>query len=347
MKLNPSRRRVVTLGVSVLVLIVFVVVGSTARVPYVALSPGPTVNTLGMHDGKPVVQVTGGADGKPDGHLNLTTVSLTDGLTLFQALGMWFSSTYQLQPRELYFPKSKSDEQVRQETAQQMSSSEDNATGAALTYLKRPTAVGAAGPIADDSPAQGKIEVDDIIVKIGDVPVSTPDDVQKQIRAHAPGTEVPITVNRKGTELVVPVKLGARPDDPKVAFLGITPKVVSADPNVRITYNVGDIGGPSAGLMLTLAVIDFLTPDNLAGGRFIAGTGTIVPDGTVGPIGGITHKLKAAKDAGAVAFLVPAENCAEATGDAPKGLELIKVDTLGGAVTALGELKDGKPRPHC
>lgn len=347
MKLNPSRRRLITIGVAVVVLIVFVLVGSNARVPYVALSPGPTVNTLGSVDGKQVVQVTGGVDESPSGHLNLTTVSLTDGITLFQALGMWFSSTYQLQPREMYFPKSKSDEEVRQETAQQMSSSEDNATGAALTYLKRPTAVGAAGPIADDSPAKGKIEVNDVIVAVDGTPVTTPEDVQKKIRGLAPGTEVAITVNRKGAEEVVPVKLGARPDDPKAGFLGISPKVVSADPNVQITYNVGDIGGPSAGLMLTLAVIDHLTPDDLAGGKFIAGTGTIVPEGTVGPIGGITHKLKAAREAGAIAFLVPADNCAEAVDDAPDGLELIKVDDVGGAVDSLGALKSGKPRPHC
>lgn len=346
MRLNPSRRRWITIGVAVVIVIVFVLVGRNARVPYVALSPGPTVNTLGELDGKPVVQVSGGEDDQPSGNLNLTTVSLTDGLTLFDAMGMWVSSKYQLQPRELYFPKGTSDEEVRQENTRQMSGSEDNATGAALTYLKRPTTVGV-GPVADDSPAAGKLEVNDVIVAIDGTPVSTVADVQEQIRAKAPGTEVAITVNRAGHEQVVQVSLGARPDDAKAGYLGVTPKVVSADPNIQITYNVGDIGGPSAGLMLALAVIDHLTDDDLADGRFIAGTGTIVPDGTVGPIGGITHKLKAARDAGATAFLVPAENCAEAIGDAPDGLELIKVDALGTAVDSLEALGTGGQRPHC
>lgn len=346
MRLNPSRRRLITIGVAAVILIVFVLVGRNARVPYVALSPGPTVNTLGELDGKPVVEVAGGVDADPSGNLNLTTVSLTDGLTLFDALGMWVSSTYQLQPRELYFPKGTSDEEVRQENTRQMSSSEDNATGAALTYLKRPTAVGV-GPIADDSPAAGKLEVNDVIVAIDGTGVRTVAEVQQQIRAKAPGADVAVTVNRGGDEQVVDVKLAARPDDPEAGYLGVTPKVVSADPNVQITYNVGDIGGPSAGLMLTLAVIDHMTDDDLAGGRFIAGTGTIVPDGEVGPIGGITHKLKAAREAGATAFLVPADNCAEATGDAPDGLELIKVDRLSGAVDSLEALESGAERPHC
>ena len=127
----------------------------------------------------------------------------------------------------------------------------------------------------------------------------------------------------------------------------MTPKVVSADPNVKITYNVGDIGGPSAGLMLTLAVIDHLTPGDLADGRFIAGTGTIAPDGAVGQIGGITHKLSAARTAGATSFLVPAGNCTEATTDVPDGLELIKVDTLTSAMDSLEALRTGASRPHC
>lgn len=346
MRLNPSRRRLITIGVAAVILIAFVLLGSNVRVPYVALSPGPTVNTLGEVDGKPVVQVTGGVDADPSGHLNLTTVSLTDGLTLFQALGLWVSSDYQLQPRELYFPSGVSNDQVREENVAQMASSEDNATGAALTYLQRPTAVGV-GPIADDSPAKGLLEVNDVIRALDGEPVSTVAQVHEKIRALAPGEKVAVTVDRQNTEKVVEVTLGARPDDPKAGFLGVTPKVVSADPNVKITYNVGDIGGPSAGLMLTLAVIDHLTPGDLADGRFIAGTGTIAPDGAVGQIGGITHKLSAARTAGATSFLVPAGNCTEAKTDVPDGLELIKVDTLTSAMDSLEALRTGASRPHC
>jgi Lon-like protease len=107
------------------------------------------------------------------------------------------------------------------------------------------------------------------------------------------------------------------------------------------------IGGPSAGLMFALGILDKLGPTDLTGGRFIAGTGTIDVTGDVGPIGGIPLKLIAARDKGATAFLVPSGNCAEASRNPPAGLDLIKVDTLSGAVNALGALRAGKPAPHC
>ncbi len=346
MEFNPTRRRWVTLAVAGVVVLAFVFLGATVRVPYVALSPGPTVNTLGDVDGKPVVAVTGAVNADPSGHLNLTTVSVSDGLSLFDGLRLWFSRRYQLQPRSLYFPPDRSEDEVREENTRQMSSSEDNATGAALTYLNRPTAVGV-GDIAAQSPAAGKLEVNDVVLAVDGQPVRTPEEVQKAVRSRAPGSTVTLTINRKGAEQNVELVLGTRPDDPKSGYLGVTAKVVSADPNVQITYNVGEIGGPSAGLMLTLAVIDHLTPDDLTGGKFIAGTGTVEPGGEVGPIGGITHKLKAAREAGATAFLVPVKNCAEAAADAPEGLELIKVDNVGGAVDSLGALRSGAPRPHC
>ncbi|WP_024332489.1 YlbL family protein [Gordonia hirsuta] len=346
MRLNPSRRRWITLAVAAVITIAFVIVGSNVRVPYVLLNPGLTVNTIGTIDGKPVVQVTGGVDEDPTGHLNLTTVSVTDGLTLFDALGIWATGNGQLQPRELYFPPDRSRESVQEENKQQMVDSESNATGAALTYLKRPTAAGI-GPIADNSPAAGKLETGDVVKAVDGKDVASPAEFVEQIRTRKPGETVAVTVDRGGDRKVVEVTLGARADDPGQGFLGVTAKVVSADPAVTITYNVGAIGGPSAGLMLSLAVVDYLTPENLADGRFIAGTGTIVPDGTVGRIGGITHKLKGARADGATVFLVPADNCAEALTDVPDGLELIKVDTLGGAVEALKALRTGASRPHC
>ena len=110
----------------------------------------------------------------------------------------------------------------------------------------------------------------------------------------------------------------------------------------EIVISLGDIVGPSAGLMFALAVVDKLTPGDLTGGRFIAGTGEITPSGEVRPIGGIPWKLRAARDAGATVFLVPAENCAEAREKAPDGLELVKVATLAEAVAGLEALNDGR-----
>jgi PDZ domain-containing protein len=115
-----------------------------------------------------------------------------------------------------------------------------------------------------------------------------------------------------------------------------------------VSISVGDIGGPSAGLMFALGLIDKITPDDLTGGRFIAGTGEIEANGTVEPIGGIQQKMTGARAAGATIFLTPAANCADATGAAvPAGMRLIKVSSLAGAIAALDALKAGRPVPSC
>jgi len=114
-----------------------------------------------------------------------------------------------------------------------------------------------------------------------------------------------------------------------------------------VTISIGNIGGPSAGLMFALGIIDKITPDNLTGGRFIAGTGEIEANGTVDPIGGIQQKMVGARAAGATIFLTPAANCPDAAGAVPAGMRLIKVGSLAGAVDALEALKAGKPVPSC
>ena len=96
----------------------------------------------------------------------------------------------------------------------------------------------------------------------------------------------------------------------------------------RIDVNAGDVGGPSAGLMFSLAVYDKLTPGALTGGANIAGTGTIDSVGTVGKIGGIQQKLVGAKRGGATWFLAPAGNCDEVVGHIPEGLNVVKVATF-------------------
>ncbi|NLU71182.1 hypothetical protein HCC61_00415 [Streptomyces sp. HNM0575] len=126
--------------------------------------------------------------------------------------------------------------------------------------------------------------------------------------------------------------------------------------DVRVTLRLADVGGPSAGLFFSLGVIDKLgggdggrggTGGGLTGGRVIAGTGTIKADGTVGPVGGVPLKTKAAKRDGASVFLVPRAECADAVAERPKGLRLVPVDTLGGAVKALRALKGGGRVPAC
>jgi PDZ domain-containing protein len=168
--------------------------------------------------------------------------------------------------------------------------------------------------------------------------------VSNALATTKPGQSVTITYRRSGEQRDANVVLGSSPDRPQ-GLLGVRPGIEPRAGDIRIS--LGDIGGPSAGLMFALAVIDKLTPGGLTDGRFVAGTGTITPDGQVGPIGGIPFKMRAARDAGATAFLVPADNCAEAVANAPDGLQLVRVATLGDALTGLGALSAGRPAPSC
>lgn len=109
----------------------------------------------------------------------------------------------------------------------------------------------------------------------------------------------------------------------------------------EIDIKLADVGGPSAGLMFSLGIVDKLTPGQLTGGKFIAGTGTIDDQGKVGPIGGINMKLVGARNAGARYFLTPGDNCKAAASDTPGGLTLVKVKTIDDAKKSLEKIRTG------
>lgn len=320
------------------------VIGSTLPVPFVALGPGPTFDTLGDYEDAPIVAVTDLPTYPTSGHLNMTTVSVTDQLSLFTALSFWVSGDRRLVPREPIFPSDRSTEEVQDENAAQFASSELNAVSAALVELGGPASVVVVG-VVPGSPAEGLLELQDEIVSVDGVPVGTAEAVTELIGRSAPGATASLVVRRDGEERTVPVVLGTRPDRPQ-GFLGITPGLGPL-PDTDITISLGGIGGPSAGLMFALGVLDKLTPGELTGGRFVAGTGSIGPSGAVSAIDGVPFKMIAARDVGATVFLVPADNCAEAAASAPDGLTLVRVGTLDDAVQSLDTLRDGGVPPAC
>lgn len=318
-----------------------------ATVPYVSLGPGPTFDTLGVVDGKEVVDIDGTQEHPTNGHLNMTTVAQQDGLTLLEAMYMWFSGRDQMIPRDLVYPPDKSREEVEKENDEEFKSSEDSAEYAALGYLKYPEAV-TVETVTKEGPSDGKLNVGDAVESVNGTKVATTDDFTKILKTTKPGDTVEIAYRRKnGPAGTTTITLGSNPDRPH-GYLGVGVVTAPWAP-FTVQFNLANIGGPSAGLMFSLAVIDKLTTGELAGDRFIAGTGTIDVDGKVGPIGGITHKMLAARDAGATVFLVPADNCDEARTGAPgvDGLELVKVSDLGGAVDALKSLSAGSEPPRC
>ena len=142
---------------------------------------------------------------------------------------------------------------------------------------------------------------------------------------------------RKGIRFpvdITPVLSEPTADGTRVPVIKVLGSSVYSFP-FEVTIKLDDVGGPSAGLMFSLGVLDKLTPGNLTGGRNVAGTGTIDSSGQVGPIGGIRQKMYSAKYAGADYMFVPAQNCADAYGHVPAGIRIFKVSTMNDALAAL------------
>lgn len=354
--LGRVSRRIRTVAVLLVPVVALLIAGFTVVVPFVAMGPGPTVNTLGespvLIDGEeqmlPVVEVAGAPVDATAGNLNMTTVAVRDQLTLFEAIGLWASGGKGVVPRDEVYQPGKSTDEIQQENEADFTSSESNAEIAALSFLKKPfTLAPAVGTVQQDSPADGVLEPDDILLSVGGVAVADPAAVRAETSGKSPGDKVDIEFRRGLDTQTATVTLAKNPAaGEQGGFLGISLYETPLS-DLDVTFNLAGIGGPSAGLMFSLALVDKLSPGELNGGKFVAGTGTIDENGAVGPIGGIPYKMTAARDAGATIFLVPAQNCSEASRHAPDGLDLVKVDTLDDAVSGLAAINDGGQAPSC
>lgn len=361
-------RRTATLLTSVLLLVGTLCVGVLVRVPYSELSPGPTVNTLGRHDGQPVLSVHGRRTYDTSGHLNMTTVRVTGvdyEMNLVEAVYGWLADDASVVPYETMYPDDVTADEVEEQNAEEFTASQESAKVAALRELGYdiPTQTIVAS-VTSDAPADGRLHAGDAIVAVDGAAISAPDEVAEAVTEHEPGEDVVFTVvpakraeaaREAGEELTadseharkVTVPTMAAPDDGR-ALVGIEAGVTHVFP-FEIDIKLADVGGPSAGLMFALGLLDRLTPEDLTGGEFVAGTGTINDDGEVGPIGGVSMKTIAAREAGAEFFLTPEENCATAAENPPDGLTLVRVSSLDDALAALADIREGHPEdlPRC
>jgi Lon-like protease len=337
------RRRGVTvlLGAALLVLLVWQ--AAIVRVPYVELAPGPTVDTLGSSDGKPVISVTGAQATKSAGQLRLVTVEVSPTLTLFDAIRGWLSPDYAVVPRELIYPPDKTQKEVDDQNARDFQRSQTSAETAALRELGYPVEV-TVTEVTAGFPAAGVLAAGDVVTAIDGTPVTSLNKLYDLVRAKPVGAQREVTYQRQGQPKTVQLATG-KGEDGKPR-LGVTVEQRQPHP-FNLTIQLDRIGGPSAGLMFALGIIDTIKPDDLTGGMLIVGTGSIDDDGNVGPIGGIPQKLIAAKDARAKVFLTPAANCAEAVANAQPGLPLVKVATVDDALSALKALSAGRTPALC
>ena len=326
-------------------LVLFALLGAAVPVPYVAQVPGPTFNTLGEIDGEPIISVAGRERNEAEGELILTTVGVSRaGLSLVEAVQGWFDSEVSVVPEETVYPPGRSEQETRDANRQAFLTSEEAAEGAALAELGYPVKVVVRG-LSDDSPAEGELQEGDALESVGGRPTPDLPTLDAVLQSIPGGTTVPVAYTRLGQPGTATVTTRAA-DDEEGSLLGVLVREQPAAP-FDVDIDVEDVGGPSAGLMLTLGILDLVGDTDLTGGATVAGTGTIGADGVVGPIGGIQLKMIAAQEIGAELFLVPADNCADALAAPQPGLTLARVSDLDQALTALEDFRAGRTPQSC
>ncbi|MCX6417780.1 MAG: PDZ domain-containing protein [Actinobacteria bacterium] len=327
-------------------------------VPYVMTSPGPVFNTIGEVNKIELISISGTETYPTEGELDMTTVSEyggpQEGLDMFQAIWGWIDPDRRVVPRESVYPEGETEEENTARNVEAFSTSQSYAIAAAMDYLDQPikeqlivTSVGL------DTPAQDKLRAGDEILTVDGVQMKTPEQVVEAVRSKPIGTDLNFSVMRGGTKLDVVVTSGTRPDDPEteqneetIPYIGIGIDI-NYSAEFEIKFGVTGVGGPSAGTLFAIGIIDKLTPGALTQGKIIAGTGTIDPAGNVGEIGGIRQKLIGARDAGAVLFLAPEGNCDEVIGHIPDGLTVAAIETLEDAMDEIEAFNAGATVTPC
>jgi PDZ domain-containing protein len=338
-------RRIAVLTAGVVLLVLFGLLGTTLPVPYVAQVPGPTFNTLGDIEGSPIISIEGRDRNDVSGNLNLTTVGVSrGGLSLVQAVRGWFDDEVAVVPEESVYPPDRSEEETRQANREAFLTSEQAAESAALGHLGYPVKV-VVQEVPKGSPSDTLLVEGDTIDAVDGRPTPDADALQDVLTAIPGGTTVTVDSTHLGQAEQVEITTKSA-EDREGSLLGVSVLEQPSAP-FDVQINVEDVGGPSAGLMMTLGILDLVGDDDLTDGAVVAGTGTIDAQGQVGPIGGITLKMVAAQDIGADLFLVPADNCAEALGVDDPGFPLARVASLDDALKALADFEAGRTPAGC
>ena len=338
-------RRIAVLSTGAVLLLVFGLLGAAVPVPYVAQVPGPSFNTLGDIDGEPIISIEGRDRNDVDGNLNLTTVGVGRGsLSLVQAVRGWFDSDVSVVPEDSVYPPDRTVEETRQANREAFLTSEKAAETVALDRLGYPDKV-VVQSLSDDSPSKGRLEEGDAIDAVAGRPTPDLKTLDAVLRSIPGGTETTVAYTRLGKPGTATLTTGPA-EDREGSLLGVLVREQPSAP-FDVDINVEDVGGPSAGLMLTLGILDLVGDQDLTGGHVVAGTGTIDVDGNVGPIGGIQLKMVAAERLDAELFLVPAGNCADAVAAPDRDVTLARVADLDDALTALADLRAGRTPPTC
>ncbi|MGL3805007.1 YlbL family protein [Paeniglutamicibacter sp. R2-26] len=317
---------------------------------FVVESAGPAMNTIGSVDGTPMLEVTGKPTHPTSGALDMTTVYVQGGgqrrLGFFNVLGGWIDPKKDVLPEEMVLPRGTTTEQQSEQNTVMMDDSQQLSTAAALHELDIPFTqhLSIAGFATEQNSAE--LKTGDRLVSINGTAITGLELLKSELQ-KAGGKPSELEILRDGKPLTATVTTTEGQGGQRQ--LGI---MLSSgfDFPVDVKFGLENVGGPSAGMMFALAIVDELTPGEMTGGKHFAGTGAITADGQVQPIGGIAQKMVGAKANGAQVFLAPAENCADVVGRVPAGLDVVKVETLEqarAAVEGIGGGQDPASFPTC
>ena len=351
-KVAPPRRTVIG-WIAIAIAVALTLVLAVAPAPYVIEQPGPVFNTLGKDQpvgsapspsAKPLISIPGKKTYPTAGSLDLLTVSVVGNPdqrpSWLDIVSAWFTPSKAVLPIDVVFPPGTSTDQSNAQNAALMVDSQQDAVAAALNQLGYtfPQAV-AVKQVVPHTPASGVLKVGDEITSVNGKSVAGVETLRHLIAANGTTTPAKLGIVRDGahsTVEITPVKSGGQ------TVLGIGAGMDYTFP-FDVKIQLDNVGGPSAGQMFALGIIDKLTPGPLNGGNRVAGTGTIDNEGNVGAIGGIRQKMYAARDSGGASyFLAPASNCDEVTGHIPSGLRVFAVKTLHDSLAVMDAVRTGK-----
>ena len=343
-------RRAVVAGSFILVV---ALIAAVFLVPVNAVieAPGPTWNVLdnGSSSDQDVLKVSGTETYPTEGALRMTTVSVSGcpgyPVTTADLIAAWFSADKRIVDRDEVCPQDQSAEQVEETGKAQMTASQDSAVIAALVETGKAGAMHLTVTEVTEQQTSTEIQAGDVLETItpegGQMTTLASFSQLRELMTTIPeGTRVTLGVRRGDQKASAALTTIAPQEGTTGSLLGLSLKI-SVDSPVEATFGLSDVGGPSAGMMFALGVVDEITPGSLTGGKDISGTGTIDMTGQVGPIGGIQQKMAGARESGSTFFLAPASNCNEVKGHEPKDMQVFAVNTLHEAVAATEAIASG------
>jgi len=340
---RPSERRLprwpLAVGSMLMALAIFVVLLWNIELPYLAWSPGPTPEVVDL------LTVEGAEHYPVEGDLYMLTIS-QQSLNVYELLAALTDPQVDVLERIAVRPIDVTEEEYQRQSRERMDESKVAAISVALDRLGYDVTVEGDGvevvSVLEGTPAEGSLVAGDIITAINGVPVFVGTDAVSEISAYAVGDTITLTVSRGEGVIEVPITLVEHTQNKGQPMVGFGP--ATHNPRflfpIEVEIDSSNIGGPSAGLMYTLAIIDVLTPEDITHGLRIAGTGTISTNGEVGAIGGVRQKVVGAALSGAQYILVPEANYDEALTADVKGPEIVAVGTIDEALEFLGNLQD-------